>query len=64
MPGPNGVITVGSTFSHAYTCDYEHYELVTTVINSTELSELGNLVTPAVHDHDKPTSLSAFHLTE
>ena len=21
MPGPNGVITVGSTFSHAYTCD-------------------------------------------
>ena len=27
MLGPNGVITVGSTFSHAYTCDHEHYEL-------------------------------------
>ena len=37
MPGPNDVITVGSTFSHAYTCDREHYELTTTVINSAEL---------------------------
>ena len=37
MPGPNGIITVGSTFSHAYTFDREHYELATTVINSFEL---------------------------
>ena len=44
MPGPNGVTTIGSTFSHAYTCDREHYELVTAVINSAELPELGNLV--------------------
>ena len=36
MPGPNGVITVGSTFSHAYTCDYEHYELATAIINLAE----------------------------
>ena len=41
MPGPNGVITVGSTFLHAYTCDYEHYEPHTTVINSAELPWLG-----------------------
>ena len=40
MLGPNGVITVGSTFSHAYTCDHEHYELATTVINAIELPEL------------------------
>ena len=33
MPGPNGVITMGSTFSHAYTCDREHYELATAIIN-------------------------------
>ena len=33
MPEPNGVITIGSTFSHAYTCDHEHYELATAVIN-------------------------------
>ena len=37
MLGPNDVITVGSTFSHAYTCYREHYELATTVINSAEL---------------------------
>ena len=48
MPGPNRVITVGSTFSHAYMCDREHYELATAVINSTVLLELGNSVTPAV----------------
>ena len=24
MLGPNGIITVGSTFSHAFTCDREH----------------------------------------
>ena len=40
MPGPNGVITVGSIFSHAYTCDREHYELATTVINSAKLPKL------------------------
>jgi len=55
---------VGGTFSHAYTCDLEHYELATTVINSTELLELGNSVTPAVPDCNEPTSSSAFHLTE
>ena len=38
IPGPNGIITVGSTFSHAYTCDREHFELATAVINSVELS--------------------------
>ena len=37
MMRPNGVITVGSTFSHAYTCDHEHYELAIAVINSTKL---------------------------
>ena len=37
MLGPNDVIIVGSTFSHAFTCDHEHFELATTVINSTEL---------------------------
>ena len=40
MLGLNGVITMGSTFSYAYTCDHEHYELATAVINSSELSWL------------------------
>ena len=25
MLGPNGVITMGSAFSHAFTCDREHF---------------------------------------
>ena len=64
MLGHNGIITVGSTFSHAYTCDCEHYELATTIINSTELLELGNSVTLAVPDYNEPTSSGAFHPTE
>ena len=64
MPGPNNAITVGGTFSHAYMCDCEHYELATAVINSTELPELENSVTLAVPECNKPTSSSAFHPTE
>ncbi|XP_066323975.1 uncharacterized protein [Miscanthus floridulus] len=33
MSGPNRVIIVSSAFSHAFTCDYEHFELTTTVVN-------------------------------
>ena len=60
MLGPNDIITVGSTFSHAFMCDREHYELTTTVINSSELLWLGELSTPAVLDCNKPTSLTSF----
>ena len=41
MPEPNGLITMSSAFSHAFTCDHEHYELATAVINSFELPQLG-----------------------
>ena len=64
MLGPNGVITVGSTFSHAYTCDHEHYELATTNINSAELPRLGETLTPVVSDCNKPTSSTAFRPLE
>ncbi|XP_066384731.1 uncharacterized protein [Miscanthus floridulus] len=60
MLGPNGIITVGSTFSHAFTCDRKHYELTTAVINSSELPWLGELSTPVVLDYNKPTSSMAF----
>ena len=60
MPGPNDIITMGSTFSHTYTCDREHFELATTVINSSKLPWLGES-TPAVPDCNKPTSSMAFH---
>ena len=64
MPGPNGFITVGSTFSHALTCDHEHLELATTVINSSELPRLGELSTPVVLDCNKPTSSTTFRPLE
>ena len=37
MPGPKGVITVSSSFEHAYECDVECVEYVEAVENSTEL---------------------------
>ena len=61
---PNGIITVGSTFTHAFTCDREHYELATTVINSSELLWLREASTPAVPDYNKPTPSMAFYPLE
>ncbi|XP_066333500.1 uncharacterized protein [Miscanthus floridulus] len=60
MPRPNSVITVSSTFSHAFTCDREHYELATMVINSSELPWLGESLVPAASDCNQPTSSLAF----
>ncbi|XP_066334479.1 uncharacterized protein [Miscanthus floridulus] len=60
MLGPNGVITMNSAFSHAFTCDREHFELATAVVNSSELPQLGESPTPAVLDCNKPTSSMAF----
>ena len=60
MLRPNDIITVGSTFLHAFTCDHEHYELTTAVINSSELPWLGESSTPIVLDCNKPTSSTAF----
>ena len=48
MPRPNGVITVSSTFSHAFTCDREHYELATMIVNSSKLPWLGESLILAV----------------
>ncbi|XP_066333976.1 uncharacterized protein [Miscanthus floridulus] len=64
MPGLNDVITMGSTFSHAYTCDRKHYELATAIINSAKLPWLGESSTPTVPDCNKPTSSTAFHPLE
>ena len=64
MTGPKGVITVGSTFLHAYMCDHEHFEFATTVVNSSELPRLGESSTPVVLDYNKPTSSTAFRPLE
>jgi hypothetical protein len=36
MPGPNGVITVGSTYRHAYKCDVERVEYAEALIADLE----------------------------
>ena len=64
MPGPNNVITVSSAFSHAFTCDREHYELATAVVNSSKLPRLGESSVPAAPDYNQPTSSSAFRPLE
>ena len=64
MPGPNDVITVSSTFSHAFACDREHYELATAVVNSSELPWLRESSTPAVPDCYKLISSTTFHPLE
>ena len=64
MPGPNSVITVSSAFLHAFTCDREHYELATAVVNLSELPRLGESLIPVVPDCNKPTSSMAFRPLE
>ena len=64
MPGPNSISTMSSAFSHAFACDREHYELATTVVNSSELLQLGESSTPAVLDCNKPASSMAFRPLE
>ena len=64
MPRPNSVITMSSAFSHTFTCDHEHYELATTVVNSSELPWLRESSTPVVLDYNKPASSTAFHPLE
>ena len=64
MPGPNDVIIVSGTFSHTFTCDCEHFELATMVINSSELPRLGESPVPAALDYNQPTSSLAFRPLE
>jgi rhamnose utilization protein RhaD (predicted bifunctional aldolase and dehydrogenase) len=37
MPGPNGIITVGSTYRHAYECDVECVEYAEALAKSEAL---------------------------
>ncbi|XP_066324336.1 uncharacterized protein [Miscanthus floridulus] len=61
MLGPNDVITMSSAFSHVFMCDREHFELATTVVNSSKLPRLRESLILAVLDCNKPTFSTAFH---
>ena len=40
MPGPCGVITIGTSFQHAYECEVECYEHAAAIIASKELAAI------------------------
>ena len=44
MPGPKGVITVNSSYEHAYECDVECVEYREAIKNSTELASSSTAV--------------------
>ncbi|XP_066373384.1 uncharacterized protein [Miscanthus floridulus] len=37
MPGPNGIITIGSTYEHAYDCDVECIEYAEALVEAESL---------------------------
>jgi hypothetical protein len=50
MPGPNGVITVGSTYRHAYECDVECVEYTEALAESEALIADLECLSKEVHD--------------
>ena len=44
MLGLGGVITVGTSFQHAYECEVECYDHATTIVDSKELAAIGKEV--------------------
>ncbi|XP_066360987.1 uncharacterized protein [Miscanthus floridulus] len=55
LPGPHGVITVGTSFQRAYECEVECCGHATVVIASGELAALREKVTEEAPDAEKAT---------
>ena len=55
MPGPRGVITIGTSFQHTYECEVECYGHTSTVIASEELTTLREEVIEEAPDAKKST---------
>jgi hypothetical protein len=64
MPGPNGIITVGTTFQQAYACDRACVELASAVVASAELSELRKETRESAPDSNEPKASAAFKSAE
>jgi hypothetical protein len=64
MPGPNGIITVGTTFQQAYACDRACVELASAVVASTELAELRKETCESAPDSNEPKASTAFKSAE
>ena len=55
MPGPHGVITVGTSFQRAYECEVECCGHATAIVASGELAALREKVTKEAPDAEKVT---------
>ena len=55
MPGPHGVITVGTSFQRAYECEVECCGHATAIFTSGELAALKEEVTEKMPDAKKST---------
>ena len=55
MPGPRGVITIGTSFQRAYECEVECYGHASAVIASEELATLREEVIEGTPDAKKPS---------
>ena len=62
MSGPRGVITVGTSFQHAYECEVECCDHASTVVASKELFTLREEVAEKTPDAKKSTG--SFESTE
>ena len=62
LPGPHGVITVGTSFQWAYECEVECCSHATAIIASGELAALREKVTEEAPDAEKSTG--SFKLVE
>ena len=51
IPGPKGIITVDTSFQHAYECDAECFQFAETLIRSEKLN-----AEPSTEDLDIPES--------
>ena len=57
MPGPHGVITVGTSFQHAYKCEVECCSHATAIVAFEELAALKEEVIEEVPNTKKSTGL-------
>ena len=53
MSGPHGVITVGSTYQHAYMCEVESCKLASAVLAAEELAQIRESVPVEAPDSNR-----------